>query len=75
MLAQRGNMSMNAAFDRLRRYARNRNALLSEVARQVVGTDLAADVLGVAMHPAKRSTSGNLVSSHTRIGVVPVTDR
>jgi hypothetical protein len=53
MLAQRGNMSMNVAFDRLRCYARNRNALLSEVARQVVGTDLAADVLGVATAHSK----------------------
>lgn len=37
---------MDAAFDRLRRYARTHNARLSEVARQVVETDLAADVLG-----------------------------
>ncbi len=42
---------MNEAFDRLRRYARNRNVLLSEVARQVVETDLAADVLaGATVH-------------------------
>jgi hypothetical protein len=33
------------AFDRLRRYARTHNARLSEVARKVVETDLAADVL------------------------------
>jgi hypothetical protein len=38
---------MAAAFDRLRRYARNHNARLSEVARKVVETDLAADVLDV----------------------------
>jgi hypothetical protein len=44
-LAHHGNLSMNAAFDRLRRYARNHNARLSEVARKVVETDLAADVL------------------------------
>jgi len=35
---------MNPAFDRLRRYVRNPNALPSEVARQVVETDLATDV-------------------------------
>ncbi len=46
VLAQRGGLSMNAAFDRLRSYARNRNERLSEVARRVVETDLAADVLG-----------------------------
>ncbi len=46
VLAQRGNLSMNEAFDRLRRYARTHNTRLSEVARQVVETDLAADVLG-----------------------------
>lgn len=45
VLAHRGNLSMDAAFDRLRRYARTHNARLSEVARQVVETDLAADVL------------------------------
>ncbi|MGH3669584.1 MAG: GAF and ANTAR domain-containing protein [Pseudonocardiaceae bacterium] len=45
VLTQRGNLNMNAAFDRLRRYARNHNALLSEVARQVVEADLATDVL------------------------------
>jgi hypothetical protein len=36
---------MAAAFDRLRRYARNHNARLSEVARKIVETDLAAEVL------------------------------
>ena len=50
VLAQQGTLSMNAAFDRLRRYARNHNALLSEVARQVVETDLATDVLALAAH-------------------------
>jgi GAF domain-containing protein len=45
VLAQRGNLSMAAAFDRLRRYARTHNARLSEVARQVIETDLATDVL------------------------------
>ncbi|MGH3765623.1 MAG: ANTAR domain-containing protein [Pseudonocardiaceae bacterium] len=45
VLAQRGGLGMNAAFDRLRSYARNRNQRLSDVARRVVETDLAADVL------------------------------
>jgi len=44
-LAQRGNLTMAAAFDRLRRYARTHNTRLSEVARQVIETDLAADIL------------------------------
>ena len=45
VLAQRGNLTMAAAFDRLRSYARTHNTRLSEVARQVVETDLAADIL------------------------------
>jgi hypothetical protein len=45
VLAHRGNLTMAAAFDRLRGYARNHNARLSEVARKIVETDLAADVL------------------------------
>ncbi len=56
VLAQHGNLTMDAAFDRLRRYARTHNALLSEVARQVVETDLAADVLGA---PAERSRAAD----------------
>jgi GAF domain-containing protein len=46
VLAHRGNLTMDVAFDRLRRYARTHNARLSEVARKVVETDLAVDVLG-----------------------------
>jgi GAF domain-containing protein len=45
VLAQHGGLSMHAAFDRLRGYARNRNKRLSEVARQVVEGDLGADLL------------------------------
>jgi len=45
VLAQHGDLSMHAAFDRLRSYARNRNKRLSEVARQVVEDDLGADLL------------------------------
>jgi hypothetical protein len=36
---------MHVAFDRLRRYARSHNLRLTEVARQIVEADLAADVL------------------------------
>lgn len=56
VLAQHGHLTMDAAFDRLRRYARTHNARLSEVARQVVETDLATDVLGT---PAMRSRAAN----------------
>jgi hypothetical protein len=45
VLAERGRLSMDAAFDRLRRWARRHNLRLSEVARQVVDTDLAAQLL------------------------------
>jgi len=47
VLAHHGNLTMDTAFDRLRRYARTHHARLSEVARQVVETDLATHVLGV----------------------------
>ena len=56
VLAHRGSLSMDAAFDRLRRYARTHNARLSEVARQVIETDLAADVLGT---PAVQSQAAD----------------
>jgi hypothetical protein len=36
---------MDAAFDRLRRYARRHSLRLSEVARQVVDTDFATELL------------------------------
>jgi hypothetical protein len=45
VLAQRGNLTMHAAFDRLRYYARAHNLRLTEVARQIVETDHAAAVL------------------------------
>jgi len=45
VLAQGGNLSMDAAFDRLRRYARSRNLRLSDVARDVIEAGLADDVL------------------------------
>jgi AmiR/NasT family two-component response regulator len=56
VLAHQGNLTMAAAFDRLRRYARNHNARLSEVARKVVETDLAAEVLDA---PAVRSQAAH----------------
>jgi GAF domain-containing protein len=45
VLAQQGGLSMDAAFGRLRGYARDRNERLSVVARRVVETGLADDVL------------------------------
>lgn len=54
VLTQRGNLSMGAAFDRLRSYARNRNLRLSEVARQVVETGIADDVVGARAPRAQR---------------------
>ncbi|HEX4099234.1 MAG TPA: ANTAR domain-containing protein [Pseudonocardiaceae bacterium] len=56
VLAQRGNLTMPVAFDRLRSYARTHNTGLSEVARQVVETDIAADVLDA---PAVRSQAAD----------------
>jgi hypothetical protein len=47
---------MHAAFDRLRGYARAHNLRLTEVARQIVETDLAAEVLGPPT-PARRPAS------------------
>lgn len=44
-LSHRGDLTMDSAFDRLRRYARHHNLRLSEVARQVVDADLATEVL------------------------------
>lgn len=54
VLTQRGSLSMDGAFDRLRGYARSRNLRLSEVARQVVETDLADDVLGTRVARTQR---------------------
>jgi hypothetical protein len=56
VLAQGGDLSRQEAFDRLRRYVRNHNARLSEVARQVVETDLAAGVLNA---PTAHSRAAN----------------
>lgn len=48
VLAQRGNLTMDEAFDRLRSFSRNNNQRLSEVARQVVDTGGAAGILPAA---------------------------
>lgn len=45
VLAQYGDLSMDLAFDRLRRYSRDRNLRLSEVARQIIDQGLAQAVL------------------------------
>jgi AmiR/NasT family two-component response regulator len=45
VVAERGNLTMDVAFERLRQYARRRNLRLSEISRQVVETGLATDVL------------------------------
>lgn len=58
VLAERGGLSMAAAFDRLRGYARANNARLSEVARQVVQTDLAAEVLSAPVPPSRATHQG-----------------
>ena len=52
VLAQLGELSMDGAFDRLRRYARQHNRRLTEVAHQVVLIDLAADVIATTSDPA-----------------------
>jgi AmiR/NasT family two-component response regulator len=56
VLAQRGDLSMDSAFDRLRSYARNHNLRRTGVARQIITADLAADVLAPhhrAIHPKR----------------------
>jgi GAF domain-containing protein len=45
VLAERGGLSMESAFDRLRKHARGTNQKLSLVARRVVDRDLDADAL------------------------------
>jgi len=45
VLAERGGLGMDAAFDRLRGYSRHHNLKLSDVGRQIIESDLAAAVL------------------------------
>jgi GAF domain-containing protein len=69
VLAERGQLSMDAAFDRLRRYARRHSLRLSDVARQVVDTDFATKLLtdleaaqSGAPHRPVRTASGHALS-------------
>jgi GAF domain-containing protein len=54
VLAQRGNLDMHQAFELLRRYARDRNMRITEVAHQVVSRTLNAEKILSSPHP-KRS--------------------
>lgn len=54
VLAERGHIDMNAAFDRLRRYSRDHNLKLSDVGRQIVEAGLAPAVLGG--HPTRKAS-------------------
>ena len=56
VLAQHLGVSMDTAFDRLRRYARNSNLRLAEVARQCVEGELALDVVPPAHSPTDSGT-------------------
>lgn len=55
VLAQYGELSMEMAFDRLRRYSRDRNLRLSAVARQVVDGGLADTILIATSGAARQS--------------------
>lgn len=69
-LAQRGNLSMHTTLHRLRRYVRNHNALPSEIARQIVETDLATNVLDApASSKAAAELAGNSASVTPRAAV------
>jgi AmiR/NasT family two-component response regulator len=59
VLTEKGNLSMDAAFDRLRRYARNHNLRLSDVARQVVETDIADEVVATPTQPTMTARRGH----------------
>jgi GAF domain-containing protein len=54
VLTQTGKLSIDTAFDRLRSYARSHNLRLSEVARQVVETDIADDVVATQVTRTQR---------------------
>ncbi|MPZ65507.1 MAG: ANTAR domain-containing protein [Pseudonocardiaceae bacterium] len=57
VLAERGELSMDGAFDRLRNHARSRNQRLSELARQVVDGDIPLDDF-IEAPTARRSPVG-----------------
>jgi GAF domain-containing protein len=54
VLAQRGSLGMDAAFDRLRGYSRNHKLKLGDVGRQIIESDLATAVL--AARPSRKTT-------------------
>ena len=54
VLAERGGIGMDAAFDRLRGYSRNHSLKLSDVGRQIIESDLATAVL--AGRPSRKTT-------------------
>ena len=59
VLAERAGLTMDAAFDHLRRYVRSTNQKLSDVARRLVERELHADAVltGAQASPAGRSRS------------------
>lgn len=57
VLARRGDLGTDDAFDRLRRYARRNHLRLADVARNVVLADLAADVLADSPAPTRPTRS------------------
>ena len=54
VLAERGSIGLDAAFDRLRGYSRHHNLKLSDVGRQIIESDLATAVL--AGRPSRKTT-------------------
>jgi hypothetical protein len=69
-IAQRGNLSMHITLHRLRRYVRNHNALLNEVAPPIVETDLATDALDApASAKPKQLSCGNSATVTPRAAV------
>ncbi len=54
ILAERGSIGMDAAFERLRGYSRNHNLKLSDVGRQIIESDLATTVL--AARPSRKTS-------------------
>ena len=57
MLAQHHNLSMDVAFDRLRRYCRYHNLRLAEVARQLTTRELNPETIPAPARPAPDTES------------------
>jgi hypothetical protein len=55
VLAERGSIGMDAAFDRLRGYSRDHNLKLGDVGRQIIESDLATAVLAGRPSPRRAS--------------------